>query len=242
VSDQLPRVFVGTMYCGEGDYDECMKAVRSQAGVAVQQVTVANLPEREAHNRLWKAWRDVQHDGFSMFVKVDADTVLAHDEVLLEFWKLMTSDARITGIQAPLLDYFTDGYINGLNCFSPRVTFQDTSDELFCDRQVDVDHDVVVKADAVPPTLRHAGYHCFHTTERQAFHFGLHRALKGQADIVERVRQAWLRHGDRQRALALRGADAVLQFCDGRFNYSDERFIAAFNTAVERFDEQKTTL
>lgn len=228
-----PVVFVGTMHCGEGDFAECCRAIGEQRGVRVTHVVIADLPEKAAHNRLWQAWRDAKA-GCDFFVKVDADTVLAHDEVLLEFWRVMQANPRVTGIQAPLLDYFTDGYINGLNCFSPRVTFRDTADELFCDRQVDVDHDVVVKSGQVPERLRHAGYHCYHATDAQAFHFGLHRALKGQRQVIDLVRQAQQRHGDRQRALALLGAECAGTFADGGFNYGDERFRLALDAAVRR--------
>lgn len=149
---------------------------------------------------------------------------------------------RVTGIQAPLLDYFTDCYINGLNCFSPRVIFRDTADELFCDRRVDVNHDIEFKAGQVPDRLRPAGYHCYHATEVQAFHFGLHRALKNQAQILDQVRQAWKHHGDRQRALALMGAECASMFHTGGFNYLDERFKQAFDGVLRRFDELKETL
>lgn len=239
---KIPQVFVGTMYCGEGNFDECNKQIARQQGVNIQRVIIANLPEKEAHNRLWQSWRGVQHNGFDMFVKVDADTVLAHDEVIQEFWSLMSSDPRITGIQAPLLDYFTDGYINGLNCFSPKVTFRDTADVLFCDRQVDVDHDLVVKSDNVSQRLRPAGYHCYHPTEAQAFHFGLHRALKGQRQVIDLIKSAWHRHGDRNRALALIGAACAPTFHDGGFNYVDERFKLVLDSSLRRYDELITTV
>lgn len=236
-----PRVFVGTMYCGEGDFKDACEAIASQRTVVVSHVVIKNLPEKEAHNQLWRAWRDAKST-HNMFVKVDADTVLAHDEVLFEFWNLMSSNSRITGIQAPLYDYFTDGYVNGLNCFSPKVTFQNTTDQLFCDRQVDVDHDIVVGSDSVPERLRHAGYHCFHATDEQAFHFGVHRALKGQVHVLERVKQAWKNHNDRQRALVLLGAKSASLFTNGGFNYSDELFVSTFRSTMSQFDELKGQL
>ena len=240
-----PRIFIGTLYCGEGDYVECFNALASQKSVSVKHVVIENQPEKEAHNQLWAAWREVQHSGFDMFVKVDADTVLAHDEVLLELWKLMSSNPRITGIQATLLDYFTDGNINGLNCFSPKVTFRDTTSDLFCDRQVDVDHDIVLKAvdvNKITTRLRPSGFHCFRTTEKQAFHFGLHRALKGQHDVLDRVKNAFEIHGDRMRGVALLGADSAPVFRDGCFNYNDERFQQMFETVLKRYEDRITTL
>lgn len=234
--EHRPRVFIGTMYCGEGDYAESCSSISKQVGVDVKHVIIEHLPEKDAHNQLWQSWRKVQNE-FDMFVKVDADTVLAHSEVLLEFRKLMSTNTRVTGIQAPLLDYFTDGYINGLNCFSPKVTFRDTADSLFCDRQVDVDHDVVIKANGVPEQLRPAGYHCYAATKKQAYHFGIHRALKNQTDVIGQVRKAWLRNRDSLRAWALLGASHATCFSDGGFNYTDERFCQAFDATSKRYDE-----
>lgn len=237
----IPKVFVGTMHCGEGDFLECCNAISNQKEVDVKHLVITNLPEKEAHNALWSAWRAAKHE-FNFFVKVDADTVLANESVLSNFWKLLQSNSRITGVQAPLLDYFTDGYINGLNCFSPRVTFRDTSDELFCDRKVDVDHDVVIGSKEIPNNLQPAGYHCYRATEAQAFHYGLHRALKGQTTVIELVKKAWQRNRDRTRALALLGASCSKTFKDGGFNYIDERFKLALDSTLQRYDELVKTL
>jgi hypothetical protein len=157
--------------------------------------------------------------------------------VLNAFWELFQSNSHITGAQAPLLDYFTGCYINGLNCFSPRVTFRDTVDDLFCDRQIDVDHDIVIKSDDVGDVLRPAGQHCYRATDAQAFHFGLHRALKHQVNTIAQVRTAYKHDGGRGRALALIGAQMCSQFATGGFNYNDERFKATLNNVKHRFDE-----
>ena len=236
-----PKVFVGTMYCGEGDFEEGLSLVLAQKDVEVEHVVIRDLPEKQAHNALWQAWRSAQ-GRCDMFVKVDADTVLAHDGVLRAFWSLLQGNPRVTGVQAPLNDYFTAGHINGLNCFSPRVTFRDTADELFCDRQVDVDHDVVIRSDQVGNDLRPAGYHCYRATDRQAFHFGLHRALKRQANVLDRVRAAYRREPTRARGLALLGAQVADRFADGGFNDTDERFDVALAAVQHRFHELKEAL
>lgn len=223
----IPRVFIGTMYSGEGDFEECCKAINSQKDVVITHVVIKDFPEREAHNALWSAWR-THRASSDMFIKVDADTVLASTETASEFWKLMTSNPRITGIQAPLFDYFTDSAINGLNCFSPGVTFNDTTSGLFCDRGVDVDHDIVVSSENVPLTLKPAGFHCYRSTLKQAFHYGLHRMLKGHIGTINSVKTAYKRHCDDLRAMALMGAQCADTFKDGGFNYTDERFNQVF--------------
>lgn len=230
----MPRVFVGTMHCAEGDYLSSCEAIQRQQDVIVESVVIRDLPEKEAHNALWAAWREARPH-CDMFVKVDADTVLAHPRVLVEFWNTMQSNARITGIQAPLLDYFTDGFINGLNCFSPKVTFLDTTDPLYCDR-VDVDHDIIVRSTDVVEALRPAGYHCFEATELQAFHFGVHRCLKRQTGVLDLVKQAWRRHHDRRRGLALLGATEAHRFDNGGFNYSDALLNETFESVKNNYD------
>jgi len=229
------RVFVGTLRCNEGDYDRCIDAIKNQKNVNVTHVVFSDLPEKEAHNRLWQAWRDVK-DQYQMFVKVDADTVLYNENVLNELWKLMQENPRVTGIQAPLLDYFTMGYINGLNCFSPKVTFRDTVDTLFCDRGVDVDHDIVIKANSVPETLRPAGWHCFHATPVQAFHYGLHRTLKRQTSTMALVRQAWSKTPDTCRTFALLGGMMAKTIGPSECNYTDEKFKSVFDAACKNYD------
>lgn len=231
-----PRVFVGTMHYQEGDFQSCLRAVQGQRGISLTHFLVSGLGERRAHEELWAEWRIAapEHD---VFVKVDADTVLAHEEVLVELWRLMVSDTRITGIQAPLHDFFTDGFINGLNAFSPRVTFRDSTDPLFVDR-VDMGHDVIIQSGAVPTRLQPAGLHCHEATDAQAFHYGLHRALKGQAHVIDRVRSAWTKTNDRTRAMALLGARAASAFSDRcGFSYPDDRFKQALAAAIVSFDD-----
>lgn len=225
------HVFVGTLYCGEGDYEKCRTAVLGQVDVSVTHCVISNMPEKVAHNQLWREWREAKahHD---LFVKVDADTVLASPWTLSQIVGVFRANPRVTGLQAPLHDYMTDGHINGLNAFDTRVIFNDTADGLFCDRNVDTNHDVVVRGPALPESLRPAGKHCHHATERQAFHYGLHRALKGQTHIIDSVRAAWEKHGDVIRAFALAGA-AANGHCAAH-NYADAAFEEAFLEAQAR--------
>lgn len=233
---QAPRIFVGTMYCGEGDFDECCKAITGQRHVEVTHFVIADRPEREAHNLLWQAWRDAKSD-HNVFVKVDADTVLRSPDTLSLIYEQF-ADPRITGLQAPLHDYMTDGHVNGLNAFSRRVVFNDTRDELYCDRAVDTGHDVVLREKLLPLDLVPAGDHCHHASEAQSFHYGLHRMLKGQTTTLDRVFRAWTRHRDRIRLFALAGAHMAPRFVANRkFNYPDPEFQLALDEVRTKYDD-----
>lgn len=234
-----PRIFVGTMYVAEGDFERCIARIREQRDVEVTHHIVSNMREKEAHNSLWKAWRD-NKDSHSLFVKVDADTVLESELTLRFIWEQFNANPRVTGLQAPLHDYMTDGLINGLNAFSPRVVFNDTRDELHCDRRVDVAHDIVLRSDDMPRQLIPAGFHAWHSTERQAFHYGLHRQLKNQTETIQRLFNAWNRAHDRIRGFAIMGSRVAHDdaFLVGRcFNYNDPEFENAFREAEGSYDE-----
>jgi hypothetical protein len=230
-----PRVWVGTMFCGEGDFEKSKEALKQQEGVDVFHHVIAHMPEREAHNALWAAWRKYRSENPDcIFVKVDADTVLRHKDVLNHVVGLFRINTRVTGIQCQLDDYFTGGFIAGLNCFSPKVTFRDTADDLFCDRNVDVDHDLVMRMGDLPESLTPAANHCHHAHPQQAFHFGVHRILKGQHHIINATRQMWLSKKDRVRGMALLGAKYASQL-GKRFNYTDEDFNILFLDTLNNY-------
>lgn len=230
------------MYTQEGDFLECLKRVQEQEGVTVSHFIVAGLKEKEAHNALWHAWRHQQHC-HDLFIKIDADTVLSSTQTMSQIWSLFSENPRLTGVQAPLHDYMTDQFINGLNCFSPKVIFNDTQDELYCDRQVDTGHDITLRDSMLPPELRPAGLHCHYSSEKQAFHYGVHRSLKGQVQLMNRVYDVWLREQDRIRAFALIGAKMSYKFKQNRrFNYSDPEFIEAFSETQAEFEKLQRLL
>jgi hypothetical protein len=233
----MPHVFIGTLYVNEGDFEQCSSMIKRQTNCSIEHQVISGLRERDAHNALWHSWNE-RKSNFDLFVKVDADTILASEHTISDIWQVFSSNPRITGVQSPLYDYMTMTLINGLNAFSPRVVFNESIDNLFCDR-VDTGHDICIKSWGVPQQLIPAGYHCYHASPVQAFHFGLHRALKGQRHIIESVYNVWLRQGkDNVRGYALLGALKAKELLNSsNCCYSDEQFIHAFSDATGRYDE-----
>lgn len=230
----IPKIFVGTLYSGEGDYVKCIEAINEQTSVLITHTVINRLPEREAHNALWQQWNVIK-ENYDLFVKIDADTVLCHGNVLSDIWELFVKNNRVTGVQAPLHDYMTDELINGLNCFSPRVKFNRTTDELFCDRNVDTCHDVVLRKQDLPQSMIPAGYHCHYSSEVQAFHYGFHRALKKQSLQLEKVLEQWKIYGDKLRGLALIGAAKSKSM--NTHNYTDNQFQKCFDSVISNYED-----
>lgn len=226
------------MYSGEGDLQECIDAIQSQRDVSVKQTIISYKPEKEAHNDLWRSWRDVQYSGdFDFFIKVDADTVITDDNAFHTIGQLFEHDTNVTGIQCPLHDYYSDSFINGMNCFSPVVTFRDTDDDLYCDR-VDIGHKTVLRSKDLPKVLNPVGKHCWYSKDVHSFHFGLHRMLKNQHGTLNKVKAVWKNQNDRRRGLALLGANVAKKWDNSwGFNYGDPEFEKAFESAINNYDE-----
>jgi len=229
------KVFVGTMESGEEDFSFCKDSIKNQADVEITHYIISNLSEKEAHEALFSKWNEIKNE-YDLFLKVDADTVLMHDKVIKNFIEIFQSNNKITGIQAWLHDYMTDDLIFGLNCLKNNVKISTKVNSLYPDR-VDTGHDIVIRGNNLPKELIPAGKHCWHASNIQGFHYGLHRKLKNQNDILTKVKQAWNKNQDSIRAYAIIGSEMAHAFSKNhKFNYNDEDFKNAFNEAKINFD------
>lgn len=229
------KVFIGTMESGEIDFPECIKSIRSQTHKDSCHFVVSGLTEPEAHERLYEAWNEAKSE-FDIFLKVDADTVLLHNNVVADIVTLFETDKRLTGIQAWLYDYISDRKIFGLGCMKNSVPLRSGTHALYPDR-VDEYHDKVLRGDELPLSLNPAGNHCMHPSNRQAFHYGLHRTLKNQHEAIACVKRAWLKEHDHSRGFVLLGSMMAHQFASHLcFNYLDQEFESAFQIAEVQYE------
>ena len=230
------KIFVGTMEHGEEDFSLCKDAIQSQLGVEVTHCVVSNLPEKEAHESLFSAWNEAKLD-HELFLKVDADTVLSHKNVIKSYVEIFQKNSRVTGVQAWLHDYMTDSLIYGLTCLRNTVNVSTRVDKLYPDR-ADTGHDVVLRGHALPESLIPAGKHCWHSSESQAFRYGFHRGKKNQQDILKNVYLAWEKNGlDRLRGLCLMGFKLSAKYSN--VDYSDAEFCEAFEIAKTTYSKEK---
>jgi hypothetical protein len=201
------KIFVGTMHSEEAEYEESKKCVFNQQGVEIFHFIVDKLPEYEAHNALWNAWNDAKKS-YDIFIKVDADTIIEDPNKFHAIAQEFEKNERLTGMQIPLHDYFMNGPVLGLNCFSNKVVFTPAKSRLHADH-ADSGHDIVYRNEAVAH-LAPAGKHCAYPSDRQAFHYGLHRMKKNQRETIIKVYRAWKELGGNARLIALYGARAAV--------------------------------
>ncbi len=188
------------------------------------------MPEYEAHNMLWAAWNAAKTD-HDIFVKIDADTILNRSSALEEICQLF-KQPDVTGVQIPLHDFFTDELINGLNAFSPLVTFEPSRLRLYADH-ADRGHKKVLKGTEVQ-FLAPIGWHGKYPKPLQAFHYGFHRRLKNQNATLQRLASAWLDHGDREREWAIAGAASARWWMrSGALGYKGFWFKKCYNRCLD---------
>ena len=231
--ESRPRILIGTLFCGESQIDKCKEAVRSQKYVNIDQYIVEGFPSVQAHNELWRFWNEHRSE-YDMLVKVDADMVLIDDTIIHRLYEFMWNGNGVNGVQVGLHDYFTDSVIFGVNCFSPKVWFEQAQDDYMCDRTYK-NVDVFVLGNSL--RVQHLGLggeHAPDPTPQQAFHFGMYRKLKNQTRILEQMQAAYDKHKDEGRKWALIGARCASEHMRHHTSYLDEEFQKAFEEAKEK--------
>jgi len=229
------RVWVGTMYSGESEYEDSKRSVSQQTGVDISHFLIEGKSEHDAAVLLYSTWESLKSN-YDFFVQVDADTILRHPRVIEQMYHSIKDSHEYTSVQAPLHDFLTDSHIMGLNGYMPSIRWvTDTTDKLYTDR-CHVGN--ITKISGLPESLIPAGLHASQPTDMQAYHFGVHRGLKNQIGRREQVFSAWCRSGyDMKRGLALLGFhDSKKYYMNGGFNYIDSLFITRFQFVKSNYE------
>lgn len=231
----MPRALVVTLSSGEAEEAESAVSVAKQTGVTIDHRVIRDLPELDAHNALLELFRSGVGT-YDIYVKVDADTIIDHDDAFLKVHDKLTS-TNACAVQLYLHDYFTDNVIFGLNFFSPTLNeFVPANDPLYCDRSIIHKASHLYSADFVGTGIEVVGRHCAYPHDRQAFHFGYHRAMKNRTREQSLTIIAAKKYKDRARIMACMGFDAAKTSSSKIHNYSHEQFIAQYEAAARSFE------
>lgn len=225
----MHKVFIGTMRSHEGEFDLCMTAIKNQTGVFLDHLLIEGMREYEAHERLYRTWEE-NKSSFDAFIKIDADMVLKDETVIERCIKELheAMSKGYTSIQCPLYDYFLEGMVYGLNCYSTKVVFEKPSNRIFCDRSTKNNKTWVIRSpDQTKNNLYPAGSHCSNPTDHQSFMWGYHRGSKANHDIYRQLMNSIEKRGTRQKHLALCGFKAGFER-RSELSYNDPEFMEFF--------------
>lgn len=247
-----PSILVLTLYSGEAEYARCREALAIQTYTKWEHRSFEHLVNAEAHARLYDTVME-ESTRYDLFFKLDADMVLADDEVLSDLVRVFEDHPGLDHLVVAVSDWMTDSLIIGAHVFSNRVHWQQHSETLY------VDPDPIFPGSKLvvehPP--RDLILHASDPSPLQAFHFGAHRALQAsqvhrklrdtrphnarvQWQYLDRVWRHFESSADRRLGLAILAADMVFQkqLPATANEYSDACLLAAFEHASSLDGEQ----
>lgn len=233
------KVFVSTMYSGEGEFQDCISSIQKQKHVQIEHHIIYRQNEFEAHKNQIKTWQIIQ-DRFDVFIKVDADTVITNELAFASVYEEMIHN-RASAAQIRLHDFFTDSLISGLNFYTKESIFSEPDNKIFCDRSV-IHKKLLHSDNGYFKNFTPIGLHAFNPTPIQAFHYGVHRGIKNRTSEYFLVKAAHEKFYTSERYLALKGFEKSSLFkTNNEFNYTDEFFNKIFQeTLIEINQCQKS--
>lgn len=167
------KIFVGTLYSGENEFEECLDSIQKQSYKKFQHFVYKNLPNKEAHATLYRSFLE-RADKFDVLIKVDADMVLANTEIFRNIVEKLEANDWMEIFTIAVLDFFSGQLIWGLNAYRSSVRWDFDKETLFVDYS-EVTREKMFLDDKV---LAPAAIHCKNPSLFQAFHYGVHRGLK----------------------------------------------------------------
>jgi hypothetical protein len=215
------KIFVGTLKTIENEFKECVASIERQSHSNFEHFVFENLPNKEAHDTLYRSFME-RSDEFDLLVKVDADMVIENEDLFAGIVERFQQNPRLQDLEIAVHDFFSDRLIWGMHAYHHSVEWETNDENLFVDRaNIPSDRHVHDDEDLAP-----AAIHCKNPSPFQAFHYGVHKALKliqpgrwpkNKAHVwfhwqnIQETRDHFRRTGDRRLAFAALGAEFAIR-------------------------------
>lgn len=184
------KILVGILHCIENEFPDCLAALRRQTHRSYDYFVLENLPNKEAHDTLYRRFMD-SACSYDLFVKLDADMVLCREDLLARAADRFKANPQLDVLCIGVHDFFTDQMIDSLNVFRNTVRWRTDAEKIFPDRNQQAAGQVIYDHEDLAP----AADHCPDPSPFQAFHFGVHKAVKVmQIGVHNKRRQASREH------------------------------------------------
>lgn len=166
------KVMIGTLYCGENEFQACAASIGRQSHKIEQHLVIKDKPNIEAHNTLYESFLSSDSD---ILIKVDADMILIDPEFVSKVVELVKWSRSVAIFQLSILDGFTGLPIQGINVYTKLFKWDSkNTDSIFTDRaKIPFSRKRVIWGSFTKSVI-----HAPNPSPFQAFHFGVHRALK----------------------------------------------------------------
>jgi hypothetical protein len=215
------KIFVGTLKTIENEFEECVASIERQTHQNFEHFVFEDLSNKEAHDTLYRSFME-RSDEFDLMVKVDADMVIENKELLAGIVDRFEQHPQLKDLVIAVHDFFSDRLIWGMHAYRNTMTWQTNDENLFVDR-ASVEPEAKMQDDE---DLAPAAIHCKNPSPFQAFHYGIHKAMKmiqpgrwpknlHQSRFhwtnVQETRDHFIESGDRRIGFAVLGAEFGLR-------------------------------
>lgn len=237
------HILVGVLFSGENEYEECLSSIEIQTYADFDLMCIENMPKFQAHSRLYQSFLHKKNQ-YDLLIKIDADMVITRPELFQQIVEKFEQNPGMDVLGIAIWDFFSAGYINGLNSYRNTVTWELDPSNVNADVVV-VDED---KYTFDQSELAPAAIHCKNPSKLQAFHFGVHRGIKIFAprhstshwQLLEKTWQNFLKTNDVRIGLAILGAELVYSglLTKENVDYTDPRLAEIFRQYQDMTNSQ----
>ena len=115
-----PRILVGTLYSGENEFEECVASIKKQSYQNFEPLVIRNLPNKEAHDTLYKTFMDRSHE-FDLMIKIDADMVIENERLFEKIVRKFQRNDKLKDLEIAVFDFFSNQLIWGMHAYRNTV-------------------------------------------------------------------------------------------------------------------------
>jgi hypothetical protein len=168
----MSRLLILTLSSGEAALPVLRRQLAEQSFQDFELEVISGLPNRTAHNRLYRTIMD-RASAFELFLKLDADMTLRTRTALAD--AIAAADRRpdVQHVAFPVWDCFTEEETLGVHLFRSGVTWGDVTDDLFVDPDPPGATQLLWKGPPAP-FVNHGEI----VSDFECFSFGVHKFLK----------------------------------------------------------------
>lgn len=176
----MPRLLILTLTSGEAALPLLVRQLASQSFRDFEHEVISGLPNRAAHNRLYRTIM-ARASSFDLFLKLDADMTFRADSSLAETVQAIDQHPDAQHFAFRVWDCFTDEETLGVHVFRSGVSWPEVSDELFVDPDPPNARQILWEGPPAP-FVNHGEV----VSDFECFSFGVHKFLK----VAQRGRAA----------------------------------------------------
>jgi len=239
------KILVGMMYSGENEYPLAIDSLKKQSFKQWELFTIENKPNKEAHDLLYKTFM-ASSNNYTLFMKLDADMVCQHKDMLLKIVELFNENKKLDLLGIDVLDWYSNILIPSQLTYSNRCQWGGNADQLMVDQHpINVQDYLSISEPPIAGIIKHSP----NPSPIQAYQFGIHRGLKaclvdraekkipralGHWTILSHIWQNYRRKPDIRLLYTITGVEFVLRNAmkPYQFNYKHPRLREIFEQDI----------